>query len=272
MATEGLHGEEPPSEQTPRDELADFIGRQDSRIGDVFRLSQQGLDARAIADRLNVDTQGFVYSYQAQIDAALDGKVPNGPTMNKSVASALNGMMKRGRGDLTVSAIELLNANRTKVLHARDQLDPGLEAMAEAEAEHEEQAELETLRGVTGIYAFSYGWYLEMPVDPEGENTLIKIGRAQDVVGRIEQHRSGARAHIPEPLVTIRVFATEGRDVAAVERTFQGLLQTAGHSNPRREATRRGGRNEVGEEWYLTNRDFLDQIAAALDLRTVYSA
>lgn len=213
-----------------------------------------------------------MYSYQTQIDAALDGKVPNGPTMLKSVASALNGLLKKGRGDLSVAAIELLNTNRAKVLLARDRLDPGIEAIAEAEAEHEEQAELGALRGVTGIYAFSYGWYLEMPVDPEGENTLIKVGRAQDVFGRIEQHRSGARAHIPEPLITIRVFDTEGRDVAAVERTFQGLLQTAGHSNPRREATRRGSRNEVGEEWYLTNRDFLDRIAAALDLRTMYSA
>ncbi|UCZ89101.1 GIY-YIG nuclease family protein [Gordonia sp. WA4-43] len=113
---------------------------------------------------------------------------------------------------------------------------------------------------------------METPVDPEGENTLIKVGRAQDVVGRIEQHRSGARAHIPEPLITIRVYATDGRDVSAVERTFQGLLQTADHSNPRREPTKRGVRNEVGEEWYRTNRDFLDQIAAALELRTMCSA
>lgn len=258
--------------RTPREELSDFIARQEGRIGDVYNLTQEGLDARAIADRLNVATQGFVYQYQAHIDAALDGKIPSGPAILKAVASALNGLLKRGRGVLSAAALELLETHRAKVLRAQEQLDPSVEAKAEAEAEQDERTELDTLRGVTGIYAFSYGWYLETPVDPDGENTLIKVGRSQDVVERIEQHRKGARAHIPEPLVTIRVYATEDVDVAAVERTFQGLLQTAGHSNPRRESTRRGAQNEVGEEWYLTNRDFLDEIAKALKLRTMYAA
>ena len=73
--------------RTPREELSDFIARQEGRIGDVYNLTQEGLDARAIADRLNVATQGFVYQYQAHIDAALDGKIPSGPAILKAVAS-----------------------------------------------------------------------------------------------------------------------------------------------------------------------------------------
>lgn len=191
--------------------------------------------------------------------------------MLKAVASALNGLVKRGRGDLSAPALELLETNRAKVLLAQNQIDPSVEAKAEADAEDDEQSKLDALRGTTGIYAFSYGWYLETPVDPDGENTLIKVGRSQDVVERIEQHRRGARAHIPEPLVTVRVYATGAHDVVAVERSFQGLLQAAGHYKPRRVPTRRGAPNEVGEEWYLTNRDFLDEIAKALKLRTMYS-
>lgn len=258
--------------RTPREELAEFISLQEGRIGDVFNLTQEGLDARAIADRLNVETQGFVYQYQAHIDAALDGKVPTGPTMLKAVVSALNGLVKRGRAVLTPPALELLTAHRDLVLSAIDQLDPDDEAQAEAQAEDNEQKELGALLEVPGIYAFSYGWYLERPLDAESENTLIKVGRAKDVARRIEDHRRGARAHIPEPLVTIRAYATDERDLEWVERTFQRLLETAGHSNPRREPTRRGSRNEVGEEWYLTNREFLDAVASALKLRTIYAA
>lgn len=257
---------------TPREELAEFISQQEGRIGDVFNLTQEGLDARAIADRLNVETPGFVYQYQAHIDAALDGKNPTGPTMLKAVASALNGLLKRGRGVLTPAAIELLTAHRGSVLRAIVDLDPEDEAQAEAQAEDNEQKELRALLEVPGIYAFSYGWYLERPLDAESENTLIKVGRAKDVARRIEEHRRGARAHIPEPLVTIRAYAAENLDLEGVERTFQRLLETAGHINPRREPTRRGSRNEVGEEWYLTNREFLDAIASALNLRTIYSA
>ncbi|WP_179275449.1 GIY-YIG nuclease family protein [Rhodococcoides fascians] len=259
-------------EPAPREELADFISQQEGRIGDVFNLTQEGLDARAIADRLNVETQGFVYQYQAHIDAALYGKVPTGPTMLKAVASALNGLLKRGRGVLSPAAFELLAAHRASVLNAIVALDPEDEAQAEAQAEDNEQKELGALLEVPGIYAFSYGWYLERPLDAQSENTLIKVGRAKDVARRIEDHRRGARAHIPEPLVTIRAYATDDRDLEWVEKTFQRLLETAGHINPRREPTRKGSRNEVGEEWYLTNREFLDAIASALSLRTIYAA
>ena len=254
----------------PRDELAAFIAEQEGRIGDVYRLTEPGLSARAIADELNVETYGFVYQYQAQAAAALDGAVPGGPTMLKSVTSALNGLVKRGRGVLSPEAFDLLKTNRAKVLAAKEELDPEIEAQAEIEAEETERKQLAEFHGA-GIYAFSYGWYLESPVDVERDMTLIKGGKAADVTARIEQHRAGARAHIPEPLVTIRVYATGDLDLDRTERTFHRLLSTAGHDNPRREESVRRMRNEVGKEWFLTNAAFLDAVATALDLRTVYS-
>src|SRR5699024_11359783 len=56
------------------------------------------------------------------------------------------------------------------------------------------------------IYAFSYGWYLESPVDPKNENTLIKVGYATNIWARLQQHQAGAMTHMPEPLVVLRVF------------------------------------------------------------------
>ncbi|MBB1026073.1 MULTISPECIES: GIY-YIG nuclease family protein [unclassified Dietzia] len=257
---------------SPRAELAEFISSQETRIGDVYNLSEEGLDARGIADRLNVDTPGFVYQYQAQIAAALDGRAPSGPSMLKSVASALNGLVKRSKGVLSPEALELLTSNRARIALAIEELDPAEEAQAEAEDEQREEGQLDELAGVTGIYAFSYGWYLDNPLSDENDRTLIKVGRARDVAARIRQHRAGARTHIPEPLVTVRVFGTGDRDVEKVERSFQRLLKSAGHTNPRRDTSGRNRKNEVGEEWYLTNREFLDAVAAALELRTIYAA
>lgn len=256
----------------PRDELAEFIASQETRIGDVYNLTAEGLDARGIADRLNIDTSGFVYQYQAMIAAALDGETPAGPSMLKAVASALNGLLKRARGVLSPEALELLNQNRSRVAQAIENLDPVAEAQAEVEDEEREEGQIDELVGVAGIYAFSYGWYLDHPLSDDNDRTLIKVGRARDIAARIRQHRAGARTHIPEPLVTVRVFGTGDRDVEQVERSFQRLLKAAGHINPRRDTSRTNRKNEVGEEWYLTNREFLDAIAAALELRTVYVA
>lgn len=257
---------------TPRDELAEFIASQETRIGDVYNLTAEGLDPRGIADRLNIDTSSFVYQYQAMIAAALDGELPSGPTMLKSVASALNGLHKRARGVLSPEALELLDANRSRASQAIEELDPVAEAQAEVEDEEREEGQIDELVGVAGIYAFSYGWYLDNPLSEENDRTLIKVGRARDIAARIRQHRAGARTHIPEPLVTVRVFGTGDRDVEQVERLFQRLLKTAGHTNPRRDTSRRNRKNEVGEEWYLTNREFLDSIAEALELRIIYVA
>lgn len=266
-----LDAELAPPPLSPREELAEFIAGQEGRIGDVFTLAAEGLSATEIAERLNVDTPGFVYQYQAYANAALDGLVPQGPTTLKQTRSALNGLAKRGSSTLSPGAFDLLTSNRARIVAALQDVDPEQEARAEIEAERSEQSQITSLRGLAGIYAFSYGWYLESPLDPDGDNTLIKVGKARDVAGRIEEHRRGARAHIPEPLITVRVYAVGARDLDETERDFHRLLNTAGHRNPRREESVRRVRNEVGREWFLTNRAFLDAIATALDLRTAYA-
>lgn len=257
---------------TARGELGAFIRAQEGRIGDVYRLEQEHLSDREIADRLNVETSGFVGQYRGQIRAALDGTVPTSPTVLRGTISALRGLLKRGRSELSDTAFDLLQAHLGLLEAASAAVTPEAEADAEVEAGHAEDVELRKLRGVPGIYAFSYGWYLERPLDPEGGSTLIKVGKAEDVARRIEQHRHGARAHIPEPLVVIRVYAVGDRDLSRTEEDFHRLASTAGHTNPRRQESLHRSRNEVGTEWFLTNRAFLDAIATALGLRTLYAA
>lgn len=253
---------------SPRDEIARLLELSEGRLGEVYRLTAEGLTPEQIAERLNVATAGFVYSYRYYADAALDGKPTSGSTFRRQALSKIDGLITRGRSELSAAALERLLANRASVEQSGVDLNPTLEARADADEARMSADTLSTLAGVSGIYAFSYGWYLERPVDAERGNTLIKVGQALDVAARIRQHTSGARAHMPEPLSLIRVYSLEGRDPLPTERIFHELLDNARHTNPRRAGA---SRREVGREWFLTNEDFLDSIAKALNLRTLHT-
>ena len=46
----------------PIDEIRDLIASSEGRLGDVYRLTEEGLDPDQIAEKLNVATSSFVYS------------------------------------------------------------------------------------------------------------------------------------------------------------------------------------------------------------------
>jgi T5orf172 domain len=225
------------------------------------------LTPEQIASQLNVTTAGFVYTYRYQTQAALFGKPTSGAALRNQTVSALNSLLRRARGVLSPEALALLMANKGAVEAAGVDTDPAAEAKADIEEKSEAANTLNDLNKVAGIYAFSYGWYLESPVDLVRGNTLIKVGLATDVAERIRSYASGVRTHMPEPLVLIRVYPTGGLDLSEIEKMFHELLDNAGHSNPRRSGT---SKREVGKEWFLTNEDFLDSIAKALKLSTRY--
>lgn len=253
------------SVQSPREELEQLIEGGEGRLSDVYRLTRQGLSPQQIADRLDVASFAFVYNNRRQIDAVLDGRPVTGPVFRRQTLGVFSTLIQRGRATLSSEAMRLLLSNRSAVESLGLEEDPVTEANAAAEEEREAATTLADLEGRPGIYAFSYGWYLESPVDPERGNTLIKVGQSVNVAQRIREHTSKARAHMPEPLTLIRVYSTDGHDVGAVEHGFHDLLRTAGHTNPRRTG------REVGVEWFLTNEDFLDMIAKTIGLRTLYT-
>jgi hypothetical protein len=78
-------------------------------------LTEEGLDPEQIADKLNVASSNFVYSYRRYIDAALHGTPVAGVVFRRQTISALNGLLKRGRSVLSPEALRLLQANRAAV-------------------------------------------------------------------------------------------------------------------------------------------------------------
>ncbi|RZI96226.1 MAG: GIY-YIG nuclease family protein [Microbacterium sp.] len=251
----------------PRAEIEDLLRDHEGRLGDVFRLSEQGLEPDQIAEALDVATSNFVYTYRYQSQAALDGKPTAGSVMRRQAVGALNTLIKLGRGRLSPDAMALLKSNLARVEASEDEADPVAAAEADSKEQFEAATTLGELAGVAGIYAFSYGWYLESLVDSGRGNTLIKVGRASDIANRIKQHTAGARTHMPEPLALVRAYEAGRDELHAIEKHFHELLETAGHFNPRRTGK---STSEVGKEWFLTNEDFLDSIAKALRLRTLY--
>lgn len=253
----------------PIDELKQLLFEDQTRLGDVYRWHiVDGLSPAAVADELNIDTPGFVYTYRAHINAILYGDVSNSVHLRKQTASRIRSLIKQNRSALSAEALHLLNEHRALAEQPSDLEDEVDEIITDRVQDAETTAASNALENTRGIYAFSYGWYLERPVD-DRSNTLIKVGRSERVGSRIREHQRGARAHIPEPLVVIRVYTVpDGHDLEQTERDFHRLLSTAGHENPRRLVARR---NEVGKEWFLTNEDFLDAVASALKLRTAYT-
>jgi hypothetical protein len=74
-----------------------FLDADPGRLGDVYRLSEQGLTAPQIAAELGVGSSGFVSNYRAIIRAILDGQLPSGPSMARQVTSAVSRIAKDGR-------------------------------------------------------------------------------------------------------------------------------------------------------------------------------
>lgn len=254
---------------TARQELEKLVEEDQSRLGDVYRLHVlDGLAPQEVADRLNIETVGFVYGYRSRIDAILDGKVTTGVTLQTQVTAAVRSFVKRNRGQVSAAAAQLLVGHLALAEQALAELTSSETAVEEPQRDDDAGVDAGYLDGKPGIYAFSYGWYLEKPVDEKSGNTLIKVGQTFDVGLRIRQHRGGARAHMPEPLAVVRVYSVGAHDPIDIEKKFHRLLTTAGHNNPRRVSTRRA--NEVGQEWFLTNEAFLDAIASVLGLRTEY--
>ncbi|MFC5788601.1 GIY-YIG nuclease family protein [Agromyces tardus] len=251
----------------PVDEIRDLIREDQTRLGDAFRGLEQGLNPSELSELHNVATTGWVYNAQAVLSAAIDGQYSSSPSMIKSIASTLRSLTRAGRGVLSAEALALLTErlrDAERRVEQSQSSDEATESEEEENLEREVSKATDRLFDLPGIYAFSYGWYIEHPADDD--RFLIKVGRAESVGRRIDDYRKGVRTHMPEPLALLRVYGSGERSTAEVERLFHRLLSTAGHDNPRR--TRLSRQGEVGREWFLTNAAFLDACAEAIGLKT----
>jgi len=234
-----------------RAELVTLLEADNSRLGQVYRLLQRGLDANAIADELEVATSNFVWNNERVVKALLDGNLPTAPTVALGVAHKFRAILRTSR--LSNSARSYLQSNLQELERRADD-DTARAAEVQLAQEKTQVAEA---RNDVGIYVYALPHYLRYPFDPASGRTLMKVGRSDsDVITRFRsQTRTTA---LPEEPILLRVYRTDGSAAAPIESDFHRLLEAADHS--------RSVARSAGREWFLTSIRFLDEIARVLKL------
>lgn len=170
-------------ELTAREEIASLLEEDESRLGDVYRLHVlEGLPPQEVADRLNVATIGFVYGYKSRIDAILDGKVTTGATLQAQVTAAVRSFVKRSRSQVSAAAAQLLVSHLALAEQALAELTSSETTVEDPPRGDDADVDAGHLDGKPGIYAFSYGWYLESPSTKGPGTHSSKSGRLRMLV------------------------------------------------------------------------------------------
>ena len=240
-------------------EVERALNEDKQRLGDVWRLTQQGLSAKDIAAKLDISTPGFVSSYRTYIRAIKDGTLPDAPEPAKQCASALRGFAKRHQELLSPETISLLQKRADKCAHRVN--DPVKREEQEQKPEHQTSAAAEP-RG-PGIYVYALPHYLDHPIEKSNkgktnDRTYLKVGVSEnDAIKRFRQQTRSTE--LPEPPILLRIYAgSEGVDLAKVEKNIHKLLEDVGHFSNKKQG--------AGKEWFLTNLKSLDSVAELLGL------
>lgn len=235
----------------PYDRKAEVEGHleaDETRIGETYRWSKEGLTLQQQAERAGVTYGNYGYNNTVIIRALAEGVIPKGPTLALAAARKTRAWLKEKplseelKRDLKVTEAALM-------LQAGDRSAQESEDQVATEVTKKVLAQL-----VPGIYVYTLPHYWRHKVDPDLDQTYLKVGKSDtDVFSRIGQQRTTA---LPEDPWLLRIYPT--RDAAAIERRFHAMLEAADH---RRTESKKGGR-----EWFLTSLRFLDWYAAELGL------
>ncbi len=240
---------------TPSDavriEIEAYLMVDDSLLGEVWRLTREGLSDDEIRLSRGAASPNFIWNYRRHIDSLLLGNLSNGPAMLRNNSQIFNRVLKHA--SLSEEALHYL----------KEMLEEMERRIASSdEREQEESVAVEATKkiegqGIIGIYVYSLMHYLRYPYDPNSGRTLLKVGRSdRDVIRRFrEQTRTTA---LPEEPVLLRIYETGAQDPAEIEKKIHAFLEAADHD---RSSARTGG-----TEWFLTNLKFLDHIATSMNL------
>lgn len=246
------------------EEVKRALSKDKRQLGNVWRLTQEGLDANEIAKELDVGTAGFVYNNRRCIEAIEEGKVPSSPSMAGQCASALRGFAKRYEEDLSPKTVEKIEKRAVKCDdHAND---PAQQKKEERRLERQTSDVEKEM--IPGIYVYVLPHYFNRPVDlavdpakgkGADDRTYLKVGKSErDVIKRFQQQRRSTA--LPESPKLLRIYVgSNGMDIADIEKKIHSHLEAADHV--------RNSERGAGTEWFLTHLKFLDSTAELLGLK-----
>jgi hypothetical protein len=235
------------------EELAGALRNNEGQLGKVFSLLEEGkLSNRELVEGGAAANQGAAANLRVTVRAVLDGVLPKGPSVAAQSRRAIGGML-RDNSNLSTTAREYL-----------EQLRVDLEAITtDSKALEEEDKDLEraskeleqSLEQMPGVYVYTLPSFYRTVQKTDPERFWFKVGKTDRVAGvRIgEQMRATG---LPEDPWIARVYRHIAKTPKDLESEFHRLLMSAGHS--------RANSKHSGRDWYATNLEFLDAIAATL--------
>jgi hypothetical protein len=236
-----------------RSEIEDALRRNEGRLGEVFRLREQGVFSNAeIVARGAAAGDGAAGNLSATLRSILDDFVPRGPTIAAQSGRSIGGLL-RGNPELSSEALSFLSVVRGRLddVARNEEATEAEDAQISASAVALERS----IENQPGVYVYTLPTYFRTPKKTDPDRFLYKIGMTERFVGtRVrEQQRM---TNLPEDPWTLRVYKSDNHSPAQIEHIFHEMLEAAGHS-------RATGRF-AGNEWFATNLEFLDAIARNL--------
>ena len=244
-----------------RVELSDALRRNEGQLGKVFELIARGsVTNRELVEGGAAANQGAAANLRVTVRAVLDGVLPSGPSVAAQSRRSIGGLL-RDNPTLSVAAKDHLEALRS----ALEQIANNENAVRAEEADIEAAATTLEKRAaeLSGVYVYTLPTFFRTTQKTDPDRYWFKVGKTDRVAGiRIGEQRRVTG--LPEDPWLLRVYRSEARTPADLEKEFHRLLAAAGHAKS-------DGYNS-GTEWFATNLEFLDTIAWTLGCEIVEAA
>lgn len=241
--------------EAAREQIVGALRSNEGRLGEVFRLKEEGIFTNAeIVARGAAANAGAAGNMRATLRSILEDFIPRSPAVAAMAGRSIGGLLRANAalGEEARSYLLTVRARLDDVAHSE-------EAIAEEDSQITSSSETleRNAANQSGVYVYTLPTYYRTPKKTDPDRFLFKIGKTDRFAGeriRDQQRLTG----LPEDPWLLRVYRSETRSPADIERVFHDLLENAGHS--------RGTGRYAGTEWFATNLDFLDAIARSMGL------
>lgn len=232
-------------EENLRSELHAALMADESRVGDVYRCRQEGLNSGQIQETLGLATHATVGHALRSIRAICEGWNPPGIGPANRAKSDLGRLLRDSNFSGPVR--EVLKKRYEELEENVQRISDRVIVDADTESSLGKSSEVDS--DVPGVYVWTIPTYLE--TEDERGQIWFRVGCSENVMERMRQHRSNVK--LPEPLLLARVYSHPQKSPKELEDMFHQICQSAVHT--------RALVNNREREWFRTNLDFLDRYA-----------
>ena len=236
-------------------EVQKALDNDTTRLGDVWRLTNEGKSVSDIATELGRKDTQYSRKNQKHIQAITDNVLPDSPTPAKECKDALRGFINRHRNNFSAETIHELERRATECNRRANNRQVVQQNAKGKKGTNQVEESFEKF-DIAGIYVYTYPKYYDYPdvqeTDDIGPRILLKIGMSEkDACKRIMQQTTG----MPERPMILQIWKVENNgDLREIEKKIHEHLHVFGHHS------------SEGREWFLTNEQCVTSTANLLGL------